>query len=158
MNSNSAEITEEKFGLFATDLGKVMEYIKWSTGRPEYTALYTLFNSMDMDSARLANELTDSGLKLLEAMGEGGNVNMCNAIEMRMTKARLEGVEEGREVGRKECREQGREEGREQGRDEGILLALSSLVKKGRISLADAAGEANMSEQDFREKTAGFAI
>ena len=173
-----AEITEEKFGLFATDLGKVMEYIKWSTGRPEYAALYTLFNSMDMDSARLANELTDSGLNLLEAMGEGGNVNMCNAIEMRMTKARLEGVEqgleqgrkegreegrkegreEGREQGREEGREQGREEGREQGRDEGILLALNSLVKKGRISLADAAGEMNMSEQDFREKTAGFAI
>ena len=105
---------------------------------------------MDVDSARLANELTDSGLNLQEAVEEGGNINMCNAIEMRMAKARLEGVEEGREVGR--------EEGREQGRDEGILLALSSLLKKGRISLADAAGEANMSEQDFKEKTAGFAI
>ena len=113
---------------------------------------------MDMDSAGLADELTDSGLNLQETVKEGDNINMCKAIEMRMAKARLEGVEEGREVGREEGREQGREEGREQGRDEGILLALSSLVKKGRISLADAAGEANMSEQVFKEKTAGFPI
>ena len=52
---------------------------------------------MDMDSIGLADEFTDSGLNLQETVKEGDNINMRKAIEMRMTKARLEGAEEGQD-------------------------------------------------------------
>ena len=43
-----------------------------------------------------------------------------------------------------------------QERKEGILEALAGLVKKGLLSLSDAAKEAGMSPDEFQTKTAGM--
>ena len=50
---------------------------------------------------------------------------------------------------RKEGLAAGREEGRAEGRAEGTLSTLVALVKKGRLSVEEAAEEANMSTADF---------
>ena len=47
----------------------------------------------------------------------------------------------------------GLEKGRAEGRLEGILESMKNLVKKGRITIEEAAEESNMSVSDFEEKT-----
>ena len=51
---------------------------------------------------------------------------------------------------------QERKEGKLEGRQEGLMEALASLVKKGLLSLSDAAKEAGMSPDEFQMKTAGM--
>lgn len=46
-----------------------------------------------------------------------------------------------------------REEGRAEGKAEGILITLIGLVKKGILTLSQAANEANMTVSEFEEKT-----
>ena len=46
-------------------------------------------------------------------------------------------------------REESKEEGRQEGRQEVVLEILTAFVKKGIISIQEAAQEANMSEGDF---------
>ena len=46
-----------------------------------------------------------------------------------------------------------REEGRIEGKAEGILETLIGLVKKGILTLSQAAEEANLTVPEFEEKT-----
>lgn len=47
-------------------------------------------------------------------------------------------------------REEGREEGRAEGRAEGAVRTLIDLVRKGLLSVGDAAEQAQVSEAEFR--------
>ena len=47
-----------------------------------------------------------------------------------------------------------KEEGREEGRAEGALKMLYNLVKKGRMTPAEAAEEANMTVAEFEKQAA----
>ena len=49
-------------------------------------------------------------------------------------------------------REEGRKEGREEGRKEGIFDTLVRMVQKKRLTIDEAAEEANMSPVEFAEK------
>ena len=49
-------------------------------------------------------------------------------------------------------KEDGRREGRAEGRAEGIIETLVSLVRKGLLSMKDAADQAGMTETTFRQK------
>lgn len=49
------------------------------------------------------------------------------------------------------------QEGKQEGKQEGVLETLASLVKKGLISLADAAQEVNLTPAEFLKKTAAFS-
>ena len=51
-------------------------------------------------------------------------------------------------------KEDGRREGRAEGRAEGIMETLISLVKKGLLSIADAADQAGISETAVKQKLA----
>ena len=62
---------------------------------------------------------------------------------------REQGLEEGREQGRAQGLEEGRKEGREQGQILGTIMTLVSLVKKGFLSVPQAAEEAHMSVSEF---------
>ena len=53
-----------------------------------------------------------------------------------------------------EVREQGRAEGRAEGRTEGALGMLVNLVRKGRMTPAEAAEEANMTVSEFEKQAA----
>ena len=63
-----------------------------------------------------------------------------------------DGRREGRAEGRAEGRVEGRAEGRVEGRAEGIIETLVSLVRKGLLSMKDAADQAGMTETTFRQK------
>ena len=52
--------------------------------------------------------------------------------------------------------EEGRAEGKAEGKVEGKLETLIGLVKKGILTLAQAAEEAHMTEAEFSSKTAGL--
>ena len=77
----------------------------------------------------------------------------AEAMEKGMEKGRAEGMEKGRaegmEKGRAEGMEKGRAEGMKKGMEKGILATLTDLVRKGLLSLANAAEQAHMSEADF---------
>jgi predicted transposase YdaD len=64
----------------------------------------------------------------------------------------MEQMELFREEGRKEGREEGREEGRKEGQKEGTIQTLAELVKKGLLSINDAAAQAKMTEDAFIAK------
>ena len=58
--------------------------------------------------------------------------------------ARREGIAEGRA--------EGIAEGEAKGKAEGMLNTLERLVKKGIITISQAAEQANMPEEEFKEK------
>lgn len=47
-----------------------------------------------------------------------------------------------------------REESKAEGRSQGVMETLASLVKKGMLSLADAAKEADLTPSEFQAKVA----
>ena len=53
---------------------------------------------------------------------------------------------------RREGEAKGRAEGRAEGKAEGMLNTLEKLVKKGIITISQAAEQANMPEEEFKEK------
>ena len=65
-----------------------------------------------------------------------GKIDMCVAIDEM----------------RKESRDEGMIEGHREGKIEGALETLAHLVRKGRLSLYDAAMEANLTLDEFRLK------
>ncbi len=56
------------------------------------------------------------------------------------------------ELFKEDGRREGRAEGRVEGRAEGIIETLVSLVRKGLLSMKDAADQAGMTETAFRQK------
>ena len=62
------------------------------------------------------------------------------------------GIERGMERGMKRGMERGMERGMKKGREEGIMETLFSLVKKGLITMADAAQQADMEITVFERK------
>ena len=65
-------------------------------------------------------------------------------------------MEEGFKTGRRQGLKQGRKQGRIQGRKEGQLETLNKLIKKGKLSIEDAADSANMTVEDFLKKKKDF--
>ena len=63
-----------------------------------------------------------------------------------------------RDEGYKEGRVEGRAEGREEGIEIGELRTLTGLVKKGRLTLAEAAEEAHMTEEEFTAKITELGV
>ena len=127
-----AQMEDEEFLKFATDFGKVLQYIKYSKDKEKlYKVIHEgdRFRNIDEDSANLINVVTGSELKF-EA--KGGRVDVCTAIDEM------------------------RKESRREGRQEGLLEALAGLVKDGILTLADAAKRAGLSPAEFQSKTAGM--
>ena len=77
-----------------------------------------------------------------------GKIDMCVAIDEMRKESRDEGMIEGRREGKIE----GHREGKIEGKIEGALETLAHLVRKGRLSLYDAAMEANLTLDEFRLK------
>ena len=132
-----AAIADEDFDKFRTDLGLVLQYIKYSNDKEKLNEVVhsvDRFRRMDPDSAGLINAVTGSNLKIVK--NEEGKIDMCVAIDEM----------------RKESRDEGMIEGHREGKIEGALETLAHLVRKGRLSLYDAAMEANLTLDEFRLK------
>ena len=99
------------------------------------------FRRMDPDSAGLINAVTGSNLKISE---KERKIDMCVAIDEMKRESRNEGKIEGHR--------EGMIEGHREGMIEGALETLAHLVRKGRLSLHDAAMEANLTTDEFRLK------
>ena len=101
-----ARIGNEDFLKFKTDLGKVLQYVKYSEDDEkllEITGEGDRFRNIDEDSANLINITTGSKLQY-EA--KGGHVDMCKAIEDMRKHSREEGERSGFKKGRRGEREE----------------------------------------------------
>ena len=134
-------IADDDFTKFRTDLGPVLQFIKYSDDKDklaEATKSIDRFRNMDPESVGLINAVTGSDLKIV--VNEEGKVDVCTAIDEM----------------RKESRIEGKIEGRREGKIEGSLETLVHLVQKGLISLYDAALEADLTPDEFSLKMKGL--
>ncbi|MDD6058855.1 MAG: Rpn family recombination-promoting nuclease/putative transposase [Ruminococcus sp.] len=124
-----AEIEDEDFAKFHTELSLALKYVKYSKDKKKLRAIVnedTAFRSVSRKTADMVNVVTNSDLHYDN--GEE-RVDMCEAIEGIRNDAKAEGIEEG------------------------ILKTLISLVKDGILTIADAAKRANMTVSEFEDKT-----
>ena len=141
-----ASLGEGDLGRFATELGLVLGYIRYAGDKDalrEFDAGDDRFRSVDVESADLINELTDS--KLAISHGEE-RVDMCQAIK----DIRQEGVDEGMELGFKQ--------GVRQGVAQGTLNILGDLVRDGVLTLADASSRAGLTPEEFQARLTALGV
>ena len=92
-----AQLKEDDFDKFVTDLGMVLEYVKYSRDRQALDKLVHedgRFRNMSVDGAELLNLVTGSNLRLTE---EEGRVDMCKAIDDMRRESIEQGIEQGAE-------------------------------------------------------------
>ena len=117
-----ADIADEDFSKFHTELSLALKYIKYSKDKKMLRRIMqedTAFKTVSRRTADMVNIVTNSNLHYAD--GEE-RVNMCEAIE---------------EI-----------------RNDAVLETLIGLVKDGLLSLNVAAERANMTVEEFKEKTA----
>ena len=114
-------------------------------------------NAIRLLSKILSSELTADEKK--KALSDEFHINITTAIDeevdrmCNLSTGILErGIERGMERGMKRGMERGMERGMKKGREEGIMETLFSLVKKGLITMADAAQQADMEITVFERK------
>ena len=87
---------------------------------------------------------TQKLIEAAESITEGGMVNMCtalnNLLQEKMAESRAIGMAEGKSIGIAE------------GKSIGEANISIRLFKRGRLSLSEAAGECNLTEEEFIRK------
>ena len=125
-----ARIPESDFQKFQTNLGRVLEFIKYSRDKEKLQAALNRdagYRAMDVDSYELIRLTTNSDLK---AEVKEGKVDMCIAIQ----EIRAEGVAEGRAKGKAE----GKAEGVVEGESNAIVRSIHNLMRNLGISVSQA--------------------
>ena len=133
-----ADIEDEDFSKFHTELSLALKYIKYSKNKKKLRQIVnedSAYKTVSRRTADMVNIVTNSNLKYDE--GEE-RVDMCEAIEGIRNDALIEGREEGIEIGV----------------EKGVLKTLFGLVKDGLLSLSVAAERANMTVEEFETKAA----
>ncbi len=128
-----AEIDDEDFTKFHTELSLALKYVKYSNNKKRLREIVSedaSYKSVSKKTADMVNIVTSS--MMCFNSGEE-RVDMCKAIEGIRNDARLEGIEEGIK--------------------EGVLKTLISLVKDGVLTITDAAKRADMTVSEFEKKT-----
>ena len=141
-----AEIADEDFPKFKTELSVLLRYIKCSKDKQKLKEMVsgsTDLGSVSKETVDLINLLTNSQLRYNN--DEEENVNMCKALDDWMSEVRAEGEARGEAKGKAE------------GVAEGVFMTLASLFKKGLLTLAQAAEEAGMTIPEFESKMAANA-
>ena len=131
-----AGINPVDFEKFDSELGTVLEYIKYSKDEQKLESAISnneKYRSVDRDTAGLIKEATGSELELKE---EEGKVDMGQAINDMKRHSRMDGVREGKI----------------EGKVEGKIEELVFLVKEGDISVVRAAGRLEITPEEFTEK------
>ena len=119
---------------------------------------------------------TQKLIEAAESITEGGMVNMCtalnNLLQEKMAESRAIGMAEGKSIGIAEGKSIGIAEGKSIGIAEGKSIGIAEgksigiaegksigeanisirLFKRGRLSLSEAAGECNLTEEEFIRK------
>ena len=121
-----ADIADTDFTKFHTELSPVLKYLKYSRSKDKLNEIVhtdPIYRRLDRESAEVINIVTGSNLSIEQGKE---SIDMCQAIEEM------------------------RSESEAKGRVEGILKTLVSLFKKGILTLAQAAEEAQMSPEEFQ--------
>ena len=153
-----AKMDDEDFEKFATELKQVFKYLKYSKDKEKLNVVMRedeVYKHISRRTAVLLNTVAGMKMKINRRKDE---VNMCKAIEDMLEDARNEGREEMckgiadmLEDARNEVREEMSQKV-ESVKNEERFDTLSALVKKGIISISQAAEEAGMSVSEFEAK------
>ena len=133
-----ADINDEELGAFQTELGTVLEFIKYSKDKKRIKQIamdQAKFGSLPIDAAEMITTFGEFNLEY-EIESRKETVNMCKAVEDWA----------------EELLTEGRAEGRMEGKEEGIITTLADLVKNGIITVMQAAAQAKMSVEEFTKK------
>ncbi len=128
-----ARLPEEAIGYFHSDFKIVVDYFIHKRKDPDYRPVDPIaFQHVD-EVLKLLTAITHDERYIEALEGEGGKPkDMCEVLDRVEAK------------------------GKREGKQEGVLETLASLVKKGLLSLTDAAKEANLTPAEFQKKTASF--
>ena len=141
-------IPQKEFKKFASSLREVLNYIKYSKdekGLARLLAEDERLKALEAGAARVIETITHTDFAIDEKTEV---VNVCQAVEDMMKTREQKGWKQGEEIGRK----YGEEIGRKQGQQQGSLNTLIQLVRKGLLSVADAASEAGLSREAFEQQ------
>ena len=140
-----AKIKPEEFEKFSTSLREVLEYIKYSKDKKKLRKLVenNPRMTMEVNAARVIQAVTGTKFRISE---ETEVVDMCQAIDEMMADSRDDGIKEGMTLGLTKGLEKGR------------IEALSDLLKKGTISIQDAADCMAMSVTEFKKLVNMYSV
>ena len=140
-----AKIKPEEFEKFSTSLREVLEYIKYSKDKKKLRKLVenNPRMTMEINAARVIQAVTGTKFRISE---ETEVVDMCQAIDEMMADSRDDGIKEGMTLGLTKGLEKGR------------IEALSDLLKKGTISIQDAADCMAMSVTEFKKLVNMYSV
>lgn len=133
-------IPQKEFKKFASSLWEVLNYIKYSKdekGLARLLAEDERLKALEAGAARVIETITHTDFAIDEKTEV---VDVCQAVEDMMKTREQKGRELGEEIGRK------------QGQQQGSLNTLIQLVRKGLLSVADAASEAGLSCEAFEQQ------
>ena len=144
-----AKIKPEEFEKLSTSLREVLEYIKYSKDKKKLRKLVenNPRMTMEVNAARVIQAVTGTKFRISEEMEV---VDMCQAIDEMMADSREDGMKEGMEKGMTLGLTKGLEKGR--------IEALSDLLKKGTISIQDAADCMAMSVTEFKRLVNTYSV
>lgn len=128
-----AKIKPEEFEKFSTSLREVLECIKYSKDKKKLRKLVenNPRMTMEVNAARVVQAVTGTKFRISE---ETEVVDMCQAIDEMVEDGIKEGIEKGK------------------------LEALENLLKKGTISIQDAADCMAMSVAEFKKLVNTYPI
>ena len=128
-----AKIRPEEFEKFSTSLREVLECIKYSKDKKKLRKLVenNPRMTMEVNAARVVQAVTGTKFRISE---ETEVVDMCQAIDEMVEDGIKEGIEKGK------------------------LEALENLLKKGTISIQDAADCMAMSVTEFKRLVNTYSV
>ncbi len=128
-----AKIRPEEFEKFSTSLREVLECIKYSKDKKKLRKLVenNPRMTMEVNAARVVQAVTGTKFRISE---ETEVVDMCQAIDEMVEDGIKEGIEKGK------------------------LEALENLLKKGTISIQDAADCMAMSVAEFKKLVNSYSV
>lgn len=133
------KLTEEELGKFKSSLREVLMFMKYSKDEEKMDEFIRNNENMSrMD--RMAAEVMKCIGKIPMEIEEGGEVNMCKAIDDMMEKRERKG------------RQEGIQKGIQEGKKAGQLEVLMELAMDGILSVKVAADKASMSVNDFEKQ------
>ena len=137
-----AKLTEKDLVKFTSSLREVMEYIKYSKDKDNLARILKDNPRMviDREAAMVIKTITNTSIEIAEGKEE---IDMCEAVEAMLSESEAKGIEKGMQ--------QGMKQGKKEGIEIGELRMLVKQIKKGRLTIEEAAEDAAMSVEEFRK-------
>ena len=129
-------IGKTEFDKFSTELGAVLEFIKYSKDKEQLGEIVKTkdsYKSLDRDTVRLLNEA--AGLKI-EMKEEEDQINMCQAIEEMKAESKAIGKAEGKA------------EGKIEGKTESLVESVKNIMDSLSMSETQAMDALKVPEED----------